>query len=203
MDLFRRKTAPPPKEAAAKGMFKARATQDLQTVNSKLQAVETEIAVAEAELSKVSLAAVLADDQNAGFEAVSSLNELRTRRELLRHALSAAQLAENERLAGLRSKSDKARERALRQHLGEIKRQVGSIVATHLAYRDAFRKLAAAIDSAAKNLPKSVQGDTPGIETQLTPNNIRMLCEIAAYQASLDARALLRQGATRSPHGPE
>jgi hypothetical protein len=85
--LFRSDQRPPPKEAAAKGQFRAKSTENLETVTVKLQAVEAEIATAESELIRVSLAAVLADDQNAGFESVARLNELRTRRELLRHAL--------------------------------------------------------------------------------------------------------------------
>jgi hypothetical protein len=105
MDLFRRNTKPPAN--AAKGYFRPKAQVNLETVTAKLQAVEAEIATAEAELSKVSLAAVLADDQT-GFQAVSSLNELRTRRELLQHALGAATAAENARLNELRSKADKA-----------------------------------------------------------------------------------------------
>ena len=85
MDLFRRQTKAPSKEAAAKGYFRAKATMDLETVTAKLAAVEAEIATAEGELSRVSLASVLSDDQATGFEAVTRLNELRTRREILRH----------------------------------------------------------------------------------------------------------------------
>jgi hypothetical protein len=88
MDLFRRRsTKPPAPDAAAKGQFRAKATENLEIVKAKLAAVEAEIATAESELSKVSLAAVLADDQNAGFECVGRLSELRTRRELLQRAV--------------------------------------------------------------------------------------------------------------------
>jgi hypothetical protein len=194
--LFRSDTRPPPADAAKRGQFRAKSTEDLQTVTIKLAAVEAEIATAESELSKVSLAAVLADDQTTGFQAVSSLNELRARRELLRHALSAAQLAENERLASLRSKADKARDNALKQHSATLERQVVTLTTAQLAVRDAFRALVETADKVAKNLPKSLRN---GFETQLTADSLRFLAEVAAYGMSQDA--VRAPGCSKPPAG--
>ena len=112
MDLFRRSTKPPPRDAAVKGMFRAKATVDLETVNGKLQAVEAEIATAEAALRDASLAAALADPNTdaaaKGFEAIGQLQALRAQKELLIHARAKAQQAENARLVDLRSKADRA-----------------------------------------------------------------------------------------------
>jgi hypothetical protein len=199
MDLFRRRsTKAPAPELAAKGQFRAKATENLEMVAVKLQAVEAEITAAEGELSKVSLAAVLADDQATGFQAVSTLNELRTRRELLRHALSAAQQAENERLAGLRSRADKANERAHRQHLGTIERHAISVAAAQAQYRDSFRQLVQAAASARATLPKQVNGHIrEGIGGQLSADSLRFFAEVAAY--GLSQGGIAAPGCTRAP----
>jgi hypothetical protein len=185
LDLFRRRTSPPPKEAAAKGQFKAKATMDLETVTARLAEIEAEIADGEAELSRISLNAVLSDDQNAGFECVGRLSELRTRRELLQRALSAAQQAENERIAGLKSKADKARSRALSQHLALMERHAVSIVAAQSAVRDHFRQLVNAADGVRANLPKHLNGHVQeGLTNQLSADSLRFLTEVSAYGLS-------------------
>jgi hypothetical protein len=198
MDLFRRQTKAPSKEAAAKGYFRAKATMDLETVTAKLAAVEAEIATAEGELSRVSLASVLSDDQATGFEAVTRLNELRTRREILRHALGAATAAEQERLASLRSKADLAQRRALAQHLAAMERHAVSLVAAQVAVRDIFRQLVNAADGARANLPKHLSGHIrEGIEGQLSADSLRFLAECAAYGQSQGGIAA--PGCTRAP----
>src|SRR5439155_26279102 len=70
---------------------------DIETVRAKLAAVETEISAAETRLRSASLAAALNDDA-AGFEALSQLQALRTRRELLTAAHAEAERIEADRL---------------------------------------------------------------------------------------------------------
>jgi hypothetical protein len=179
MDLFRRKTSPPPKEAAAKGMFKARATQDLQTVTIKLAAVEAEIAMAEAALRDASLAAALAepntDAAGKGFEAIGQLQALRANKELLLHARAKAQEAENARLNELRSKADKARERALTQHMATLEKEAAIASDACQALQAAFDKMAAAQSSVAALTPARLRSELTGQLGILTLEYLRML----------------------------
>src|SRR5580704_15967859 len=156
--LFRSDTRPPSKEAAVKGMFRAKTTENLETVRAKLTAVNEELARLEADADRVALAAALDDNPSIGFAAISSLQEARARRDMLQRAEVAALAAEQTRLNELRSKADKARSRALSQKLGEMERHTISLTAALAGVRDHFRQLVNAADGVRANLPKHLNG---------------------------------------------
>jgi hypothetical protein len=181
MDLFRRSTKPPPRDAAVKGMFRAKATVDLETVNGKLQAVEAEIATAEAALRDASLAAALADPNTdaaaKGFEAIGQLQALRAQKELLIHARAKAQEAENARMADLRSKADKLAERARAQHSATLEREAAVIEEACAVIQGSFDKLAGSQASFSALLPAKLRAEFTGTMGLLTVAGLRQLVE--------------------------
>jgi hypothetical protein len=190
MDLFRRSTKPPPKEAARKGMFKSKTTENLETVRVKLAQVNEELARLEADTDKIALAAALDDNPSIGFAAISSLQEARARRDMLQRAEVAALANESARLNELRSRADKARSRARAQHQGEVERQTISVANDLVSLRNSFRKLVGAAIGIQKNLPSHLTGHIrEGIEGALSEKNLRMIVDVAAYFGSRDGIA--------------
>src|SRR4051812_15236469 len=90
---------------------------DLATVKEKLNATEQEITQASAELDRLALHAVLAGDQSAS-EATARLDELRSRRDLLTRALSAAEQADRTSREAQHAGEWATKKRALAQHAG-------------------------------------------------------------------------------------
>jgi hypothetical protein len=107
MGLFRKNKEP----------FAAPLSNDIDKVRGKLQAVDTELAGAEARMRSASLAAAL-DDDSAGYEVINQVQALRARRQLLLAAIG--ERIEDERLAACRSREQIARKRSLAQHGGRL-----------------------------------------------------------------------------------
>jgi hypothetical protein len=179
--LFRSDTKPPPRDAAAKGMFRAKSVENLEIVNGKLQAVEQEIQTAEAALRDASLAAALAEPNTdaaaKGFEAIGQLQALRAQKELLLHARAKAQEAENARLTDLRSKADRARERALAQHAGVMEREAAVIEDACATLQASFTRAAAAQAASLALLPARLRQEFSGTLGLMTIHYLRQLVE--------------------------
>jgi hypothetical protein len=177
MDLFRRNTKPPPADAARKGMFRAKTTENLETVRAKLAAVNEEVARLEADADRVALAAALDDNPSTGFAAISSLQEARARRDMLQRAEVAALAAENARLAALRSAADKARDRALAQHAGVMEREAAVIEDACAALQQSFTRAAAAQAASLALLPAKMRQEFSGTLGLMTVHCLRQLVE--------------------------
>jgi hypothetical protein len=153
-----------------KGMTEqvASAQGDAEQVRAKLASTEQDIARAETDLRAVSLQAALSEDPDAGHDTIARLNQLRGKRELLLHALKAAEQAERDRLADLHAREFAARKRSLSQRTGQLQRDSAEVA-------DALKQLDKAIDrftstgsSILPLLPQQLQSDARPFHAMLS-----------------------------------
>jgi hypothetical protein len=173
--LFRSDQRPPPADAAKRGQFKPKSLVQLEAVRLKLAAVNDEVARLEADADRVALAAALDDNPSTGFAAISSLQEARARRDMLQRAEIAALTAENARLAALRSAADKARDRALAQHMATLEREAVIAADACATLQTAFAKMAAAQASATALLPPKLRTELSGQLGVVTLEYLRII----------------------------
>jgi hypothetical protein len=137
------------------------AASDIETVRAKLARCQEETQSAEAELRRTALTAVLRDEQSA-FEPSTKLQALRSRKEVLEAALQEAERVETERLAGIRSREQEAKRRALAQHSGRLAREAKDVTAALVALQDAQQRLIASGQSIIALLPSHLRnGSSP------------------------------------------
>jgi hypothetical protein len=156
----------------------------LDSVRAKLDACKAEIETAEADLRRVSVSAVLGEDPAAGFDAVTRLNELRTRKELLEAALAQALQQEADHLASAHHRDYLARQRSLRQHLGRVQRDAADVTQALGSLRDAFRRLADTGQSIVALLPPSMRNPARPFHEMLAPDHLRDLADVEAFRLS-------------------
>jgi hypothetical protein len=156
----------------------------LDSVRAKLDACKAQIETAEADLRRVSVSAVLGEDPAPGFDAVTRLNELRSRKELLEAALAQALQQEADAQAALHHRDFQARQRALRQHLGRVQRDASDLSLALQATRDAFRRLADTGQSIVALLPPSMRNPARPFHEMFAPDHLRDLADVEAFRLS-------------------
>jgi hypothetical protein len=160
------------------------ALSDIAAIRGKLDTCKAEIETAEVDLRRVSVTAILGEDPAAGFDAVTRLNELRTRKELLEAALAQALQLEADAQAALRQRDWQTRTRALRQHLGRVQRDAADVTQALGALRDAFRRLADTGQSIVALLPPSMRNPARPFHELLGPDHLRDLADVEAFRLS-------------------
>jgi hypothetical protein len=159
--------------------------RDQMTVAEKLARCEEEIAAAEARMKAAALDAALSDDPHAGFDVTSEIAALRSRREVLQHALAAACEAEHRRAIEAQAKEIASKRRAAVQHLARMERHFAEMVEHAAQAQAAFAKAAEARQAAELLLPPRGSGDYAPVHDDLSYHRLRNLARLAAYSAGI------------------
>jgi hypothetical protein len=172
---------------------------DVETIRDKLAAVEAEITQAGAELDRLALRAVLGGDDSA-TEATARLDELRSRRSLLQHALSAAE--ENERTSreALNAREWQARKNALAQHAGRLQRDAKEVTTALGALHDALTRMTASGAAITAVLPPHMRTIAEPWDSFLGANELLRMTLVEGYRQGRELGSPLfpRLGAARA-----
>jgi hypothetical protein len=137
---------------------------NLKTVTEALEALDREIADADAEVRRHSLDAALNPDGEAAAKAkaaVLHVGELHQRRTVLAAALAEAERLEAERETAKIDKERKAKSRAFAAHLGAFQKHVAEIAELQQQQQAAFaRAMQAAVGASALLCPTTCDGLT-------------------------------------------
>jgi len=134
------------------GMFRSKEQDTAEAVRAKLDAAEQEVVAAEANLRAVSLTAAIGGDEEAGHNASDRLRRARDKAELLHHALASAEQAERDRQAAVASTAEKARIRALRQHLAAMQKAADEFAQKTHEQHEAWKQVVGHGERARKTL---------------------------------------------------
>lgn len=160
---------------------------DLATVLGKISAVEQEIADASAELDRLALHAVLADDQSA-VAATVRLDELQHRRALLLRALAAAEQAQRDKEAALHAREWQARRRAAAQHASRLERASRNVSEAEANLLSEFGKLTEAAAALVAVLPSHMKTNAEGWQDHLGPAALRTMALMEGYRLARQQR---------------
>src|SRR6185312_1683826 len=121
------------------GLFRSREAEDLAAVQVKLEAARADVETQEQFVRELALEVALTEGDTPPrmVEAQDKLRRLQDRVHLLQAAVEEARRLEASRLARARGEAEKARVRALRQHLSAVEKAA-------LDYQVAAENLAAA-----------------------------------------------------------
>ena len=163
---------------------------DVATVREKLNAVEQEIADASAEFDGLALHAVLAGDQSAS-EVAARLADLRSRRELLQRALSAAEHADRTSREAQHAGEWATKKRALAQHAGRLNKQAAEVSHALRVLHDAQARMTASGSSITALLPTAMLTTGQPWDRLFGANELRQMTLLEGHRESRESGTLL------------
>jgi hypothetical protein len=137
--------------------FQSDQQKNIDTVKASLEAVEQELAQAEATAPAAALRKVLGTATDEDAALLAKLPVLRDERDSLQLAQLAAEHLEAERKEEARARENVARERALVQHLAKIQKEALAVASAAENLVKAHVRMAEAARSAAALLPPKLQ----------------------------------------------
>jgi hypothetical protein len=151
MRLFRSK----PKENYMESADKPR-----QQIEQKLSECTAELKTADAEMSRLSLAAFQTGDATAAMAAIDKLRGLENRQAMLVAARCEAERIAQEREKELRAQQNVSAKRALAQHAGRFAKDTKDVAAALVALHDARERMTASAGSIVALLPAHMRTGT-------------------------------------------
>jgi hypothetical protein len=173
MRLFRSK----PKENYMEGADKPR-----QQIEQKLSECTAQLKEADAELSRLSLAAFQTGDAAAALAVLDKLRALENQRDLLVAALVECQRQEAERQKAFRAAQTVSQKRALAQHAGALNRSAADVAAALVALRDATERLTASGQSVIAVLPNHLRTGASPFHELLSADGIAKAIAVEQFR---------------------
>jgi hypothetical protein len=157
------------------------ASSDVEVIHAKLVDAEAQIATAEAELDRLALRAVLADDSSA-FEATARLDELRHRGDLLTRALAAAEQAERDAVTAAQLRDHQARRRSAAQRAGAMQRSARKITELQAALIGEYARLVHSAQDLVATLPPHMRTTAEPWHSILSERELRRFVEVEGHR---------------------
>lgn len=153
-----------------------------EVIKAKLAECADQIEGAEAELHRVSLDAALSDDPQAGAQPIARLAALRGKRELLQHALAAADQAERDRQAAMTLRDHQARRRSAAQHSARLEKHALAITEAQATLTSEYAKMTEAAQSLVATLPRHMLSEKEPWNSILSARELRRFVEVESYR---------------------
>jgi hypothetical protein len=171
-----------------------------EVIREKMALAAAEIAALEADLPRLALECINADDDAPAKAAIDHLSELRRKQEVLTHGLIAAEQAQIAARDAQSARELLARRRASHQHIARLTKSAVAVSQAAKVLNESFAQFRKDAGSLVTSLPSAMQTEATGFLRLLSPGKLRDMALVEAER--LDRENSQLEGERLFPRTP-